>query len=129
MMSGHNIKKLAVQGEKLHQQVVYHHSMHTWKLWKQKWSFCVFYTGHDRPWGRLEAAKKKTSFCILVRIWCHNILACTPQSGYQRGAKVTKTADIAKMAEKCTNCIRARPTAPHTNPLGSGHENTISAQN
>ena len=42
----------------MHQQVVYcttqcTHVSHYW----QKQSFRVFYTGHDRPWGRLEAAK------------------------------------------------------------------------
>ena len=27
-------------------------------------------------------------------------------------------ADIAKMAEKLINCMSARPTPPHTNPMG-----------
>ena len=33
------------------------------------------------------------------------------------------------MAEKCINCISARPTPPHTNPMGLAPENTFSAQN
>ena len=33
------------------------------------------------------------------------------------------------MAEKCINCISARPTPPHTNPMESGPGNTFSAQN
>ena len=33
------------------------------------------------------------------------------------------------MAEKCMNCISARPTLPHTNPMESGPGNTFSAQN
>ena len=41
---------------------------------------------------------------------------------------VAKTANIAKIAEKCINCISARPTPPHTNPMESGPGNTFSAQ-
>ena len=33
------------------------------------------------------------------------------------------------MANKCINCINARPTPPHTNPMESGPGNTFSAQN
>ena len=55
----------------------------------------------------------KKSFCILVGIYCHNIPACTPHSGYHGVTKVAKTADIAKMAEYRINCISARPTLPH----------------
>ena len=33
------------------------------------------------------------------------------------------------MAEKCRNCISARPTPPHTNPMESAPGNTFSAQN
>ena len=53
----------------------------------------------------------------------------TPQSGYHGVTKVAKTANIAKMAEKCINCMSARPTPPHTNTMESGPENTFSAQN
>ena len=42
---------------------------------------------------------------------------------------VAKTANIAKMAEKCINCMSARPTPSHTNPMESGPGNTFSAQN
>ena len=33
------------------------------------------------------------------------------------------------MAETCINCISARPTPAHTNPMESGPANTFSAQN
>ena len=57
------------------------------------------------------------SFRILVvGIYCHNIPTHTPQSGYHGVTGVAKTANIAKMAEKCINCMSARPTPPHTNP-------------
>ena len=78
--------------------------------------FCVFYTAMTGP----GEAAKKTSFCILVGIYCHNIPACTPHSGYHGVAKVAKAANVAKMAEKCLNCISARHTPPHTSPMGSG---------
>ena len=69
------------------------------------------------------------SFRILVGIYCHNIPTHNPQSGYHGVTEVSKTANIAKMAEKCINCISARPTLPHTNPMESGPGNTFSAQN
>ena len=43
---------------------------------------------------------QKTSFRILVGIYCHNIPTHTPQSGYHGVTEVAKTANIAKMAEK-----------------------------
>ena len=58
------------------------------------------------------------SFRILVGIYCHNIPTHTPQSGYHGVTEVATTANIAKMAEKCINCISARPTPPHTNVWG-----------
>ena len=67
------------------------------------------------------------SFRILVRIYCHNIPTHIPQRWYHGVTEVAKTANIAKMAEKCINC--ARPTPPHTNPMESGPGNTFSAQN
>ena len=72
---------------------------------------------------------QKTSLDILVGIYCHNIPTRTPQSGYHRVTEVAKTTNIAKMAEECINCISARPTPPHTNPMESGPRNTFSAQN
>ena len=72
---------------------------------------------------------QKASFRILVGIYCHNIPTHTPQSGYIGVNEVAKTAKIPKMAEKCINCISARPTPPHTNPMESGPGNTFSAQN
>ena len=60
---------------------------------------------------------QKTSFRILVGIYCHNIPTHIPQSGYHGVTEVAKTANIAKMAEKCINCMSARPTPPHTNPM------------
>ena len=69
------------------------------------------------------------SFRILVGIYCYNIPTHTPQSGYHGVTEVAKTANIAKMAEKCINRIRARPTPPHANPMESGPGNTFSAQN
>ena len=72
---------------------------------------------------------QKTSFRILVGIYCHNIPTRTPQSGYHGVTEVAKTTNIAKMAEECINCISARPTPPHTNPMESGPGNTFSAQN
>ena len=72
---------------------------------------------------------KKRSFCILVGIYCHNIPTHTPQSGYHGVTEVAKTATIAKTAEKCINCISARRTLPHTNPMESRPGKTFSAQN
>ena len=72
---------------------------------------------------------QKTSFRILVGIYCHKIPTHTPQSGYHGVTEVAKTANIPKMAEKCINCDSARPTPPHTNPMESGPGNTFSAQN
>ena len=70
----------------------------------------------------------KTSCRILVGICCHNIPTHTPQSGYHGATEVAKTANIAKTAEKCTNCINIRPTPPHTNPIESGPRKAFSAQ-
>ena len=39
---------------------------------------------------------------------------------------VAKTANIAQKAERPINCISARPTPPHTNPMESGPRNTFS---
>ena len=72
---------------------------------------------------------QKTSFRILVGIYCHNIPTHTPQSGYHGVTEVAKTTNIAKMAEECINCISARPTPPHTNPVELGPGYTFSAQN
>ena len=72
---------------------------------------------------------QEASFCILVGIYCHNIPAHTPRSGYHGVTEVAKTANIAKMAEKCINCRTARPTPPHTNPMELGPENICLAQN
>ena len=69
------------------------------------------------------------SFRILVGIYCHNIPTHTPRTGYHRVTEVAKTANIVKMGETCINCISARPTPPHTNPIESGPRNTYSAQN
>ena len=54
-----------------------------------------------------------------IGIYCHNIPTHTPQSGYHGVTEVAKTAKIPKMAEKCINCMSARPTPPHTNPIES----------
>ena len=72
---------------------------------------------------------QKASFGILVGIYRHNIPTHTFQSGYHGVTEVAKTANIPEMAEKCINCISARPTLPHTNPMESGPGNTFSAQN
>ena len=58
---------------------------------------------------------QKTPFCILGGIYCHNIPTHTPDSGWHGVTEVAKTANIAKMAEKCISCIGARSTPPHTN--------------
>ena len=89
----------------------------------------------SRLWhGHLTGSRQsyrlqKTSLDILVGIYCHNIPTRTPQSGYHGVTEVAKTTNIAKMAEECINCISARPTPPHTNPMESGPGNTFSAQN
>ena len=70
---------------------------------------------------------KKTSFRILVGIYCHNIPTPTPQSGYHGVTEVAKTANTPKMAEKCINCISARHTLPHTNPRGGRRHRTLYA--
>ena len=72
---------------------------------------------------------QKTSFGLLVGIYCHNIPTHTPQSGYHGFTEVAKTTNIAKMAEKCINCTSTRPTPLHTNPRESGPGDTLSAQN
>ena len=72
---------------------------------------------------------QKTSFRILVGIYCHNLPTRTPQSGYHGVTEVAKTANIAKTAGKCINCTSARPSPPHTYPMESGPGNTFSAQN
>ena len=79
------------------------------------------------PWQGYKL--QKTSFRILVGIYCHNIPTHTPQSGYHGVTEVAKPANIAKMAKKCIKCISARPTPPHTNPMDSGLGNTFLAQN
>ena len=66
------------------------------------------------------------SFRILVGMYCHNIPTHTPQSGYHGVTEVAKTANVAKTAEKCINCISARPTLPHTYPMELGPGNTFS---
>ena len=58
-----------------------------------------------------------------------NVPTHTPQSGYDGITEVAKSANIPKVAKKCKNCISARPTLPHTNPMESGPINTFSAQN
>ena len=55
---------------------------------------------------------QKTSFCILVGIYCQNIPTHIPQSGYHGVTEVAKPPNIAEMAEKCINCMSARPTSP-----------------
>ena len=68
-------------------------------------------------WFRLALGKatdcKKTSFRILVGIYCHNIPTHTPQSGYHGVTEVAKTTNIAKMAEKCMNSPHSTPYKPH----------------
>ena len=97
------------------------HVSHYW--WKQ--SFRVFGTGCDRPSARLETTKNVFSYPS------RHILSQHPHShpGYHGVTEVAKTANIPKMAKKCINCISARPTPPHTNPMESGPGNTFSAQN
>ena len=63
------------------------------------------------------------SIRVLVGIYCHNIPTHTPKSGYHGLTVVAKTANIAKMAEKCINY--SRPTPPHTNPMESGPGSTF----
>ena len=72
---------------------------------------------------------QKTSFRIIVGIYCHNIPTHTPQSGYHGVTEVAKTANIPKMAKECINSMSDGPTPPHTNPMESRHGNTFSAQN
>ena len=92
-------------------------------------------TAISRRWhGHLSGPRQgrrlqKTSFCIVVGIYCHNIPTRTPQRGYHGVTEVSKTANIPKLAEKCINCISACPTPPHTNPMESGPGNPFSAQN
>ena len=69
------------------------------------------------------------SFRILVGIYCHNSPTHTPLSGFHGVTEIAKPANIAKMDEKCINCMSARPTPPHTNPMELGPGNTFSAQN
>ena len=74
---------------------------------------------------RQDYKLQKTSFRILIGLHCHNIAAHTPQSGSHGVTEVAKTTNIAKMGEKSKNCISARPTSPHTNPMESGPGNTV----
>ena len=55
---------------------------------------------------------QKTSFRILVGIYCHNIPTHTPQGGYHVVTEVAKTTNIPKMAEKCVNRIALVPLRP-----------------
>ena len=57
---------------------------------------------------------QKTSFRILVGIYCHNIPTHTPQNGYHGVNEVAKTANIAKMAEK-SNPLGDPPPPPGPN--------------
>ena len=84
--------------------------------------------GHLTGPGQSYRLQNK-SFRILVGIYCHNIPTHTPQSGYHGVTEVAKTANIPKVVEKCINCISARPTPPHTNPIEFGPGNTFSDQN
>ena len=97
------------------------HTCYYW--WKQ--SFRVFGTGCDRPSASLQTANNVLSYPS------RHILSQHPHSHPSEWVvtEVAKTANIAKMAEKCTNCINARPSPPHTNPMESGPGNTFSAQN
>ena len=68
------------------------------------------------------------SFRILVSIYCHNIPTHTLESGWHGVTEVAKTAKIAKMVERCINCIeRLSHSAPYK--MESGPGNTFSAQN
>ena len=40
-----------------------------------------------------------------------------------RVSKVAKKADTAKKTKNCTNCMSARPTPLHTDPMESGPKN------
>ena len=91
-------------------------------------AFWCLWHRHGPALGRARDCKK-TSFRILLGVYCHNIPTHTPQSGYHKVAEVAKTANAAKMAEKCINRKSARPTPPHTNPMESEAGNTFSAQN
>ena len=92
-------------------------------------------TAISRRWhGHLTGPRhsyrpQKISFHILVGIYCHNLPTRTPRGGYHGVTEVAKTANIAKMAEKCINYISARPSPPHTNPMESGPGDTFSARN
>ena len=91
-------------------------------------------TAISRRWhGQLSGPRQgytlqNTSFHILVGIYCHTIPTYTPHSGYHGVTEVAKTANIAKIAEKCINWTSARPTPPHTNPMESGPGNIFWAQ-
>ena len=54
----------------------------------------------------------------------HNI----PNSALKWVTRVTKVAKSADMAKTTQNCLSARPTPLHTNPLDLGPENSFSAQ-
>ena len=87
ILCGHNIQKIsfgdadfgAAQGEKLHKQVVHRPIYPCKPLLVENSHFASLarvLTGPKQDW-RLQ----KTSFHILVGIYCHNIPTHTPQSG------------------------------------------------
>ena len=65
----------------------------------------------------LAAQGQKTSFRILVGIYCHNIPTCTPRRGYHWVTEVAKTANKAEKAKKCIKCLSH--SAPYK-PYGVG---------
>ena len=132
-LGDHNIKKISVenfgfraaQGEKLNKQVVYR-PIH---------EAIIGQNSHFASWARVLTVprrgyrRQKTSLRILVGIYCHNMPTHTPESVWHGVIEVAKTANIAKMAERCINCMSAHLTPPHTNPMESGPGNTFSGQN
>ena len=69
------------------------------------------------------------SFRLLVGIYCHNISTHTPPGGYHGVTEVAKPAKKPKRAKNSINCMSARPTPQHANPMGSGRKNTLLPQN
>ena len=86
--------------------------------WKQP--FRVFGTGFDRPLASPETAKNVLLYPNRLILSQHP--HSHPSEGYHGVTEVAKTANKAKMAEKCIFCISARP---HTNPMESGPGNTF----
>ena len=78
--------------------------------------------GFDRPLPRLQTTKNVLLYPSRHILSQHPL--SYPSKWERHGVtEGVKTANVAKMAEKCLNCKSSRPTPPHTNPMELGPRN------